>query len=122
MSEFHLSQAVVNGYTSMMRNMFTTSSIALAAMTFSRNFKKYIIHVRLVAYCIFIYSIIYGIKAARDFNKYLNFIKNTQTLKREDKILLKNWEDYDNFTYFYIIILIMFILIMIAQDISYHLR
>lgn len=120
MSTIQLSQTVVNGFTSMMRNVFAVSSIGLAAMTFSKNFKRYIIHIRLIAYSIFIYSIIYGIKAARDFNEYLTFIKNTQKINKHDTILMAHWKSYDNFAYFYIIILILFILIMLAQDISYH--
>jgi len=122
MPEFHLPQAVVNGYTSMMRNMFLTSSIGLAAMTFSKNFKKHIAQVRFIAYCIFIYSIIYGIKAAHDFNEYLKFIENSEVLRKEDKIQFKNWQEYDKLTYLYCIILIIFVLIMIVQDISYYSR
>lgn len=122
MSAIQLSQTAVNGFTSMMRNVFSTSSIGLAAMTFSKNFKRYIVHVRIVAYCIFIYSIIYGIKAARDFNKHLIFIEKTHKLNKEDIILIDQWKSYDNFAYLYIAILVIFIIIMLAQDISYHLR
>ena len=41
MTLIHIPMSVVNGFTSMMRNMFITSSIGFIAMGFSNSFKKY---------------------------------------------------------------------------------
>jgi len=112
----HIPQTVANGHQSMMRNMFLVSSIGFGVLTFSDRFKKYKNIIKILGYTIFIYSVIYGLKSANDFNNYLNYIENNSTLVNEDKIQLKNWNEYDSLTYIYSIIIIVFICIMIIRD------
>ena len=116
MTLIHIPMSVVNGFTSMMRNMFITSSIGFAAMAFSNSFKKYKSYIKFIGYCIFIYSIIYGLTAATDFNRYLHVIENDSELGKEDKLLLDHWKNYDNLAYLYCVMLILFVLILLKRD------
>ena len=116
MTLIHVAQSVANGNQSMMRNMFLLSSIGFWVLTFSYLFNKYKNIIKILGYTIFIYSIIYGLKAAKDFNHYLNYIETNTNLNNEDKIQLENWHDYDSLTYTYSIIMIVFVCIIIMRD------
>ena len=117
MTLVHVAQSVANGNQSMMRNMFLLSSIGFGVLTFSDRFKKYKNIIKIFGYTIFIYSVIYGLKAAKDFNEYLNYIEINTKLDNEDKIQLENWHDYDTLTYIYSVIIMLFVCIMVIRDI-----
>ena len=114
----HVPISVANGFTSMMRNMLLTSSIGFAVFTFSDTFKEYKKYVKILAYCIFIYSIIYGLIASNDFNKYLHIIEKNKDLTNEDRALLSYWHNYDILAYIYAGILILFIFVKLKRDFS----
>jgi hypothetical protein len=108
-------QSVVNGYTSQIRNMFLTSSIGIAALTFSENFKKLKLFMEIVAYCVFIYSIVYGLKASNDFTRYLNHMEKDQKLQKADIIQIDSWKRWNILTYTYCGIIAVILLIMIRR-------
>ena len=114
----HSSIIVVNGFTSMVRNMLLISSIGFAAMGFSNSFKEHKYNIRILAYLFFIYSIVYGFLAAKNFNEYLNSIKNRDKLSDEDKLLINHWKTYDDLAYIYCGMLIIFVIILLKYDIQ----
>lgn len=118
----HSPIAVVNGFTSMMRNMLLISSVGFAAMGFSNSFKEHKYSIRTLAYLFFIYSIVYGFLAAKNFNEYLNSIKNNEKLSDEDKLLINHWKTYDDLAYIYCGILIIFVIILFLYDIQDNLK
>tara|TARA_Y100000389_G_C17449844_1_gene514025 strand:+ start:963 stop:1331 length:369 start_codon:yes stop_codon:yes gene_type:complete len=117
MTFINIAMPVVNGFTSMMRNMYLLSSIGFTVLGFSSSFKEYKYYVRLVGYCIFIYSIIYGLITAADFNNYLKLIETQTHLDNKDKNLLNNWYKYDILAYIYCIMLLVILIIVIRDDI-----
>ena len=68
-------QVTFNGFISIMRNVYLTSSIGIALLTFSRNFREHRNIMRVISLSILLYSIIYGIKAGLDFYFYLKFLE-----------------------------------------------
>ena len=111
------SQSVFNGYISIMRNMYLTSSIGLTAMAFSSKFRRHKILVKLLALSIFIYSITYGIKSTRDFNVYLELLKNQKDLSEHNHMQLKQWNEWIYLSYIYICILFMISAVIIFKKI-----
>ncbi len=116
MSSKHLSFQVVNGFTSMMRNIFLTSSIGFAVMGFSRSFKEYKKSVEVFAYSIFIFSIIYGLTAANEFKHYLQTVENIKDLTEKDRVSLGYWYIYDYLAYVYCCMLVIFVIMMFKRD------
>lgn len=119
MSLLHIPQSVVNGHISMVRNMFLTSSIAIAIIALSTNsryFKNYEFYVKIFAYCIFLYSILYGLITAYMFNIYLAHIQSSKKLSDHDLVLLDQWRHYDILIYIYCAILVIFNILMIKHD------
>ena len=118
----HSPIAVVNGFTSMMRNMLLISSVGFAAMGFSNSFKDYKYYIRIIGYLFFIYSIVYGILAAKNFNEYLNSIKNNEKLSDEDKLLINHWYTYDDLAYIYCGMVFIFVIILLLYDIQHNFK
>ena len=111
----HNPQSYVNGYISMMRNMILTSSVGLGAMSFSNSFKKYEKIVKILAFIIFTYSIVYGIKAAIDFNEYINYMEKRNDIEDPYKFQLKQWKQWVILTYVYISIVTMICLLILFR-------
>ena len=103
----HNPHTYVNGYISMMRNMFLTSSIGLGAMAFSNRFRDYTIIVRIVAFSIFIYSCLYGVKSAIDFTQYIHYMESRKDIKEPYKSQIQQWKTWVWFTYIYIALLVI---------------
>lgn len=97
---------LVDGYISMQRNMFLTSSIGIAMMGFSNNFKEYKKLIKIIAFIIFIFSIVYGYNASKDSIDYINYIKKQKNLPELYIIMLDKWKKWILLTYIYIIITI----------------
>ena len=106
-----------NGYISMMRNMFLTSSIGITIITFSKNFKQYEIFVKILALIILTYSIILGLKSADDYKIYLDYLKSDKDLPDIYKKLLGNWNKWITLTYAYIVILLVLLGIIFFRKI-----
>ena len=99
-------QVTFNGYMSITRNVYLTSSIGIALLTFSRNFKEHINIMRIIAIGILLYSIIYGIKGSRDFYIYLNFLETVDDLPSFLRERINRWYIWIFFTNIYTLITI----------------
>lgn len=97
-------QVTFNGFMSIMRNVYLTSSIGIALLTFSRNFKSDRNIIRIISLSILLYSIIYGIKAGRDFYIYLNFLENQKGVPTFLREKIKSWYIWIIFTNIYTLI------------------
>ena len=118
MNLVHNPQSVANGYISMTRNIFSVSSIGLAAMSFSKNFEEYEKFVIILAIYIFCFCILYGIKISKDFNDYLNYIKQQKkNVPEVYSILFKKWKGLIIFTYLYLIFIVILIILIIMRKI-----
>ena len=84
-------QVTFNGFISTMRNVYLTSSIGIALLTFSRNFKQDRTVVRIISLSILLYSIIYGIKASSDFYIYLKILEKQKNLPELFKDKINRW-------------------------------
>ena len=107
-----------NGYISMMRNMFLTSSIGITIITFSKNFKKFKLILEILALVILTYSIILGLKSAYDYKIYLDYLKSDKDLPDIYKKLLGNWNKWITLTYAYIAILLVLLGIIFFRKIQ----
>ena len=105
----------VNGYISMMRNMFVTSSIAIGIFGFSNNFQEFKYFIRIVAVCILVYSCIYGIKAGRDYEEYIKFLENYDTIQEPYIYQIPQWRQWIMLTYIYVGILSIIILTILFR-------
>lgn len=110
-------QVTFNGFISIMRNVYLTSSIGIALLTFSRNFRQHRNIMRLISLSILLYSIIYGVKAGLDFYFYLKFLekqKDIPTILREK---IKRWYIWIIFTNIYTLITIFLFSFIIYKKI-----
>ena len=110
-------QVTFNGFMSIMRNVYLTSSIGIALLTFSRNFREDRNIVRIIALGILLYSIIYGIKAGRDFYIYLNFLEKQEDLPSFLREKIKRWYIWIVFTNIYTFITIFLFSIIFYKKI-----
>jgi len=87
------------------RNMFLSSSLAIAIIGFSNTFKdKRIMWVtKLVGASIFLLSIFIGIGAAQDFSFYLESVKEDPP----ENIAFDNWHRWPCISYIYSFILVI---------------
>ena len=102
--------AFLNGYISMMRNIFLTSSISLASLGYSSKSKLFPENtIKFISLLILLYSICLGLKSACDFNHYLNYMdKQIHTIKEPYASQIKRWKGWITLTYFYIALLVFF--------------
>tara|TARA_R110002074_G_scaffold380632_1_gene559369 strand:+ start:256 stop:618 length:363 start_codon:yes stop_codon:yes gene_type:complete len=119
MGTVHNPQTFLNGYISMTRNMFTISAVGLSAMTFADSFNTYKKIVKIIALMIIIISILYGIKASYDFNRYLKYLESSDELKDPYKFLIDDWRDWIKLTYIYIIVSIILAFIIMFRKIRF---
>ena len=111
----HNPQSIINGYTSQLRNVFLTSAVGFSAMAFSGNFKQYEKLVIIFALFIFMYSSIYGFKAAANFTQYINYLKQREKLEPPYNILVEHWGGWITMTYIYIALLVILSIIVILR-------
>lgn len=116
LSSLH-AQTIFNGYISEIRNMFTTSSIALTVIIFSNRFTEYKYRIKLIAVCMIIYSLFYGYTASKNFNNYLKFITKKNNLTELDVLLISQWRFRIILSYIYIFLLIILAAIIIFRKI-----
>jgi uncharacterized membrane protein YidH (DUF202 family) len=110
-------QPAFNGYVSQIRNMFLTSSIAIALMAFSIRFRSSKKHVKLISISIISFSILYGYTASRDFNNYLNYMYKQDNLTELNILQFNQWRSRILFSYVYIFILIIIAMIIVFKKI-----
>ena len=98
-------QSVYNGMISGQRNMFLSSSLAIAIIGFSNTFKdKRIMWVtKLVGASIFLLSILIGVGAAQDFSFYLESVKEDPP----ENIAFEGWSRWPYVSYIYSFFLVI---------------
>ena len=98
-------QSVYNGTISQQRNMFLSSSVAIAVIGFSNNFKvksvRYL--VKTLGALIFLISVFIGIKASNDLIHYLD--NNKEQIP--DFVNTKGWREISYVSYVYALILLV---------------
>ena len=97
----------LNYYMSALRNMFLTSSIAVAMVGFSDRFGNNSfpnkLLVKMIAFCVIILSIIFGLKSTNDFKIMLkNSNVDIDKMTDIEKELLFQAEQWPLFAYAYI--------------------
>tara|TARA_B100001123_G_C15243981_1_gene1000177 strand:- start:365 stop:721 length:357 start_codon:yes stop_codon:yes gene_type:complete len=104
----------LNGYTSLIRNMFLISSIGILTLGFKNHVKnKHKVFFNIFALSIFVFSIIYGFKASFDFNMYINEVKKDKEMVNSYKKYIKNWILWIYLSYGYMVLLLIFSLLII---------
>ncbi len=106
--------AVYNGALSSQRNMFLTSSIAVAIIGFSKGLKTPIATtiVKILAIAIFLMSIAIGFKSLMDFRFYLD--KTSEHMP--DHVPLDNWYSWSYVSIAYITIIVFIVSIFVFDD------
>ena len=117
MTSLYNPRPLINGYISIMRNMFLTSSIGIVIFNLSHHFKIYSKIVQIFGLIILTYSVIIGIKASIDANKNINLIKKQKKLPELYNVQLNSWKGWINLTYIYITIIIVLSLIILIRKI-----
>jgi hypothetical protein len=113
----HNPQTYLNGYISMMRNMFLTSSVALGTMGFSNRFKEFEIIIKIVGTLIMGYSILYGYTSAKNYSNYIKFLEEKKELVDVYEIQLPEWKNWIKLTYLYMILLVIVVVIILFRKI-----
>jgi len=113
----HNPQTYLNGYISMMRNMFLTSSVALGTMGFSNRFKEFEIIIKIVGTLIMGYAILYGYTSAKNFSNYIEFLEEKKELADVYEIQLPEWKNWIKLTYLYMILLVIVVVVILFRKI-----
>lgn len=110
-------QATFGTFVSTSRNVYLTSSIGIALLTFARNFDKNKQIIRIISLSILLFSIIYGLTGNYNFYNYLKFLENQKDLPNFLKKKIKNWYNWIVITYIYIFIILFLFFIIVYQKI-----
>jgi len=105
----HSPEVRFGNYVSIMRNMYLTSSVALATIAFSDRFQKqYQPLVRIGGTLILLYAALLGFYSARNFNSYLHYL-TTQVKDDEHAYFVQRipqWRMWVYINYGYVIVAI----------------
>lgn len=113
----------LNYYMSALRNMFLTSSIAVAMVGFSDRFGNNSfpnkLLVKMIAFCVIILSIIFGLKSTNDFKIMLkNSNVDIDKMTDIEKELLFQAEQWPLFAYTYIGFLCVILFAFVIKQIK----
>lgn len=104
-------QNYINGYVSMIRNMFLLSSVGLASYGLSNQLKENHFYFKIISIIILLYSIIYGYNATNNLNTYLIEIKDIDN--SEYNYIIKQIKGWKNISYVYMFIIFVIISLFI---------
>lgn len=113
--------AYLNFYMSALRNMFLTSSIAVAMIGFSDRFKSpNNLIVKVIAFCVIILSMTFGLKSTNDFKLMLKQgnlkIDDMTDIEKELLLQAEQWPIFAlSYIGFLFVIMIAFIIKQIKQ-------
>jgi hypothetical protein len=111
MSFSHSPQSIANGFISMSRNIYLTSTVGMAMFGYSSSFKLNIsqISIRILSIGVFAFSLIYLLNTTNSFKKY---IKNLEEENPELPyyIDIKSWKTFVLINYIYLAFLAIIIL------------
>tara|TARA_A100001015_G_C15001724_1_gene718793 strand:+ start:1594 stop:1971 length:378 start_codon:yes stop_codon:yes gene_type:complete len=108
-------QTYINGYVSMMRNMYLLSTIGFTFLTISLNVNKNKLFFRIISLIMIIYSMTYGINSIYDFNEYINYLKISNLIDSDKNFLFKEVRRRRNISILYLLILVVMILFILFK-------
>ena len=114
-----MSQAYYNGFTSACRNIFLTSSVALALFGYSNTFKlsSSVDLTKVASMCILVFSVLYGLNTVVGMTKYIKKVeKSNEPLGNE--IQLDIWKNFVALTSFYIILIFAVLCLAIRRFVN----
>lgn len=119
MSTYQANQAYFNGFISSGRNVFLTSSVAIALFGYSSTFKiqSSINIVKICSIGILIFAILYGLNSVYGMQKYINFLKKSNT-NIPQHVQLNIWQNFVILTTIYVILLIIILLLCVRRLIN----
>jgi hypothetical protein len=110
-------QPYKDGYISIMRNLFLTSSIGMAMIGSSNNFTKYKKYILIASVLVILYSITYGIIASINSYEYINIIKKEKNISKLNQAVLKNWDKWIKLSYIYIVLILIISIIVFLRKV-----
>ena len=110
------SQSTFNGYISQMRNMFSTSSVALAMVALGHHIVRYKWHIKMIAIWVIIFSIVYGYTASRNFTIYLTYMEKQDGFSELNSLQFKQWRSRILLNYIYMFILVAAMIILLKSN------
>ena len=107
-------QSIFNGFVSVSRNVYLTSSIALAVYSYSNSFKISTSDsfVRIISVCIFIFALLILVNGTISFNNYLENLKNENNNQFPYYIDVEAWK---RFVYINIIYAVLIVIIFLLS-------
>ena len=115
-----LNVGFMNFYMSALRNMFLTSSIAVAIAGFSDRFNNTINKriVKMIAGFILILSIMIGLKSTYDYKEMIKIVSQNDDLTIQEKLLIVESEKWPLIAYFYIAFIGVLFILLLHKNIS----
>ena len=106
-------QAVFNGFVSVSRNVYLSSSIALAVYSYSNSFeiKTSDVSVRVISILIFLFSLLTLINGTVSFNYYIEDIKRETNNRFPYHIDIAAWKRFVYINVFYAVLIIIIFLL-----------
>jgi len=104
-------QNYINGYVSMIRNMFLLSSVGIASYGVSNQLKENDFYFKIISITILLYSIIYGYNATNNLNTYLIEIKEINN--SHYNYIIKQFKGWKIISYIYLCIIFVIISLFI---------
>lgn len=108
-------QSVYNGMISGQRNMFLTSSVAIAMAGFSKTFKdkSVVIIIKLLSLIILFISMYIGLKSSYDFRYYLDNIE----MDNLSYVPINSWYNWSYVSYIYCIMMLAIVILFYSYNI-----
>ena len=108
MSSLGNMQGFYNGFISASRNVFLTSSVAIAMFGFSNSFKvsTSTMLVRLGSTFVFAFSLLYGILTVVSMRRYINDLENSNE-RLSSNVQIDLWRHHANLLVLYLILLVI---------------
>ena len=109
-------QAVFNGFVSMSRNIYLTSTVGIAMFGYSNSFKITFSEIvtRIVSICIFLFSTIYLINGTLSFRNYINNLEN-ENPELPYYVDVKTWRNFVYINYLYLAFLLIIVILSFVR-------
>lgn len=107
----HSPQSIANGFISMSRNIYLTSTVGMAMFGYSSSFKLNIsqISIRVLSIGVFVFSLIYLLNTTNSFKKYITNLE-TENPNLPYYVDIKSWKSFILINYIYLVFLALIII------------